>query len=59
MSERRKEKVRAVLGDMEQHFDDLPDGAWWGIAAERLGMESWELQEIVASDPEYFGWETP
>jgi cytidylate kinase len=37
---------------------DLPDGAYWAMIAERVGMQIWEVQEMVASDPEFFGWRT-
>lgn len=51
-----KAKIKSIMRDMAD--EDLPDGAYWSILAERSGLgpaEQVMVIGIVAGDPEYFG----
>ena len=48
-----KERVKDVLDEVDAM--DLPDGAYWVLVHERLGLEFGEVFEIMASDPAFFG----
>jgi len=50
-----KRRLKALVDD--ESLEDMPDGAYWGIVNERLGLEYGEAQEIIAGDPAYFGYE--
>ena len=50
-----REEVKAVLDDPA--LEDLPDGAYWGVVHERLGLEYGDVFDIIANDPDYFGYE--
>lgn len=50
-----KEQVKEVLEEVEEL--DLPDGAYWALVHERLGLEYGDVFDIIASDPTYFEYE--
>lgn len=45
------------IKDIYEEIDelDLPDGAHWAMVGERLGMEGYEVMEIMADNPKFFG----
>ncbi len=47
------EWVREVMEEVDQL--DLPDGAYWCLVHERLGMDYGEVFAIIADHPEFFG----
>lgn len=49
-----KQEVRDVIEEVEEL--DLPDGAHWALIHDRLGLEYGDVFDIIAADPEYFGW---
>jgi len=55
MTDPTKEEVKAVLDDPA--LGNLPDGAYWGVVHERLGLEYGDVFDIIANDPDYFGYE--
>lgn len=54
MSNPSKERVKEVLEEVEEL--DLPLGAYWALVHERLGFEYGDVFEIIANDPDYFGY---
>lgn len=44
-----KEEIRQVMNEVED--DDLPDGAYWALVHERLGLD---YGDVIAEDPEFF-----
>lgn len=60
MSKRRKKDsdLKRRLKDLidDESLESLPDGAYWGVVNERLGLQFGDAQEIIAGDPEYFGY---
>ena len=49
-----KEEVRSVMEDTG--LQDLPDGAYWCLVHERLGLEYGDVFTIIGQDPEFFGY---
>lgn len=52
-----KEEVKAVLDELEDY--DLPDGAYWAMAHDRLGLEYGDIFDFIADDPEFFDYCAP
>ena len=53
-----KQEVRDVLDELEKH--ELPDGAYWALAHERLHLQYGDIFDYIADDPEFYGYkETP
>lgn len=50
-----KEHIRNVLEEIDEL--DLPDGAHWAMAHERLGMDYGDIFTVISEDPEFFGYE--
>ena len=44
-----KEQVRSALDDIESM--DLPDGAYWAMAHDILGLEYGVVFDFIAADP--------
>lgn len=55
MSLPTKEQVKAAIEEVDAL--DLPDGAHWALIHEKLGLEYGDVFDIIAEDPEFFGWE--
>ena len=36
--------------------DDTPDGAYWGLVADSLGVDVCDIWDAISSDPEFFGY---
>jgi hypothetical protein len=49
-----KQRVKMVMDEVEDL--DLPDGAYWCMIHERLGLEYGDVFEYVSEDPEFFGY---
>lgn len=49
-----KEQVRDVLDD--DSLEDLPDGAYWAVVHERLGLEYGDVFDIIAEDLAFYGY---
>lgn len=47
-----KERVKQVIDEMD---DNLPDGAYWSIVHQKLGLEYGEVFTIMSDNPDYFG----
>lgn len=47
-----KEEIRQVMNEVED--DDLPDGAYWALVHERLGLDYGDVFDVIAEDPEFF-----
>jgi hypothetical protein len=54
MSTPSKETIRDVLEELEDL--DLPDGAYWAMAHERLGLEYGDVFSMIAEDPDFYGY---
>jgi len=50
-----KKEVRDILEEVETY--DLPDGAYWAMCHDRLGLEYGEVFDYIANDPEFFDYE--
>lgn len=50
-----KEQVKDVINQVDEL--DLPDGAYWALIHDRLGLDYGDVFDIIAENPEYFGWE--
>jgi hypothetical protein len=48
-----KEQVKAAMEDPS--IQDLPDGAYWSLVHERLGLPYGRVFKFIAEDPEFFG----
>lgn len=46
-------RIKEVLAELDEM--DLPDGAYWQMAHDKLGLSYGELFQIIGSDPECFG----
>ena len=55
MSKPTKEEVRAIMEEVESY--DLPDGAYWMMVHERLGLEYGDVFDYITADPDFFGYE--
>lgn len=55
MSKPTKEEVKSVLEELEEL--DLPDGAFWAMAHDRLGLDYGDVFDYISEDPAYFGYE--
>ena len=47
-----KQQVKAVMDEVDEL--DLPDGAYWALVHERLGLEYSDVFDYIAADPGYF-----
>lgn len=55
-----KRRLREILEELDDAHSDLPDGAYWALANERLGFPGDSMaQAIVAGSPKYFGYTYP
>src|SRR5690606_12000341 len=50
-----KERVRDVIEDVDKL--DLPDGAYWALIHDRLGLEYGAVFDFIAEDPGFYGYE--
>lgn len=50
-----KEQVKEAMQDAEEM--DLPDGAYWAMVHDLLGLEYGDVFDFITTDPAYFGWE--
>lgn len=55
MARPTKREVRDVIEEVEEL--DLPEGAHWMMIHERLGLEYGDVFDVIAADPEFFGYE--
>ena len=54
MTKPSKERIKEVLDEVEEL--DLPDGAYWAMVHEQLGLEYGEVMDAIADDPDYYGY---
>ncbi len=47
-----KHEVRETMADVDAL--DLPDGAFWAMVHDRLGLEYGDVFEFISEDPEFF-----
>lgn len=47
------QRIKDVYDEVDEL--NLPDGAHWAMVGERLGMEGYEVMEIMADNPKFFG----
>lgn len=47
-----KDQVRDAISDVDAL--DLPDGAFWAMVHDRLGLEYGDVFEFISEDPEFF-----
>lgn len=47
-----KRQIKDVLDELEDY--DLPDGAYWMMAHERLGLDYGDLFDLMAEDPDFY-----
>ena len=47
-----KEQIREVMNEVEDL--GLPDGAYWCLVHERLGLDYGEVFDVIAEDPDFF-----
>ena len=50
-----KSRVRMVMAEAEML--DLPDGAYWAYIHDKLHLPYGDVFDIIAIDPEYFGYD--
>ena len=51
-----KERVKEVMDEVDEL--DLPDGAYWAVVHDRLGINEWDTPNVydyMAWYPDYFG----
>lgn len=48
------ERVKRVYDEVDAL--GLPDGAHWALVGERLGMEGYEVMEVIGDNPTFFGF---
>ena len=56
MKQPTKQRVREVMQEVD--VLDLPDGAYWMLIHERLGLSYGDVFDFIASDPDFFGYES-
>jgi hypothetical protein len=47
-----KHDLKRVMDEVDEL--DLPDGAYWALVHERLGLEPGDAFDIIAEDPAFF-----
>jgi hypothetical protein len=52
----RAQELKDIIDDVDAL--DLPDGAYWAMINERFTGDPTSVvaQDMIASNPEYFGW---
>lgn len=54
MSGDLKHKLKVLMEEGDAM--DMPDGAFWAYVHERAGLEYGDAFDIIADDPEFFGY---
>ena len=52
MAEPTREQIKEVLDEVDAL--DLPDGAYWQLVHEKLGLDYGDVFPLMLNDPEFF-----